>query len=66
MGNRVHLRVLEAADVGAITAVYVGVFNSPRWNDGWSVEAARERLGGIATARRSFTGSGMGLRVPVG
>jgi ribosomal protein S18 acetylase RimI-like enzyme len=58
-------RVLEASDVAGIAALYVAVFNAPPWNDGWSIDAARERLDGIATAGRSFGVIATDCGVPV-
>ena len=47
------LEIRNAArdDLDAITAVFIQCFNDAPWNDGWSFDAARERLAGILEAR---------------
>ena len=37
-------------DLKAAAALYVKTFNAPPWNEGWSIEAATERLQGILDA----------------
>jgi ribosomal protein S18 acetylase RimI-like enzyme len=45
---RIHA-VLES-DLPELARLYVAVFNAPPWNDGWSVDAAHERIRRIATS----------------
>lgn len=46
-----EIRNAVVDDLDAITAVFVQCFNDAPWNDGWSFDAARERLVGILAAR---------------
>ena len=43
-----HLRAVVHDDLDALTELFVECFNSPPWNDGWSHDAARDRLGALA------------------
>lgn len=36
---------VETRQLNEFSALYVDVFNQPPWNEGWTVEAANERLG---------------------
>ena len=46
---------VEAARIAQLAALFVRVFNAPPWDDGWSVEAAAERLGRLM-AHPDFVG----------
>ena len=46
-------RAIETSDIEEITDLYVGVFNSHPWDDGWSTEAASERLGQLISHSNS-------------
>ena len=37
-------RILSDQDLPGIARVYVDAFNAPPWSDGWSLDAAQERL----------------------
>lgn len=50
-----EMSVIERDEVPQLVALFLEVFNAPPWNDGWSVEAARERLCAFADHPR-FTG----------
>ena len=47
------LRAVAVTDLDALTAVFTTCFNQPPWNDGWSEDAARERLEDLLSARHS-------------
>jgi ribosomal protein S18 acetylase RimI-like enzyme len=47
-------RTLDTADVDGAAALFVDVFNAPPWSDGWTLDAARERLGGFLGSPASF------------
>ncbi len=44
------LREVVKSDAGDLTQLFLYCFNGPPWNDGWSREAAEERLDGLMTA----------------
>lgn len=46
-----EFRSIVHTDVDALTALFVDCFNAPPWNDGWSYEAAFERLSAMLAAR---------------
>lgn len=46
-----QLRSIVHDDLDALTKLYTECFNGPPWNDGWSYEAARDRLGAIVAGR---------------
>src|SRR4051812_719510 len=37
-------RQFRERDLQAVAKLYVNTFNSPPWNDGWTIEVAQERL----------------------
>jgi ribosomal protein S18 acetylase RimI-like enzyme len=45
-----QIRNALPTDVDALTTVFVECFNAAPWNDGWGVDAARERLQAILGA----------------
>lgn len=47
----IRIRSATVSDLDALTSVFVSCFNEPPWNDGWTLEAARERLGAIVESR---------------
>jgi ribosomal protein S18 acetylase RimI-like enzyme len=47
-------RTLGLADVDGIAGLFVDVFNAPPWSDGWTLDAARERLDGFLSSPTSF------------
>jgi len=47
----IHVRNVAPSDLDALTSVFISCFNEPPWNDGWTFEAARERLGAILASR---------------
>lgn len=47
-------RTLNLADAGSIAGLFVDVFNAPPWSDGWTLDAARERLAGFLDSPASF------------
>jgi aminoglycoside 6'-N-acetyltransferase I len=47
----IRIRNATASDLDTLTNVFVACFNEPPWNDGWTFEAARERLGAILESR---------------
>jgi ribosomal protein S18 acetylase RimI-like enzyme len=48
-----RIRDVDVTDRDALAAVFTTCFNQPPWNDGWSDEAARERLGDLLSARHA-------------
>lgn len=46
-------RQLSPSDIAQVAELYVSVFNSQPWNDGWSLEAARERLSRLLNVQDS-------------
>ncbi|MEH3087887.1 MAG: GNAT family N-acetyltransferase [Xylophilus ampelinus] len=49
---------MNSDNIERFAALYLSVFNSPPWNDGWSSQAVTERLSSFA-AMPTFTGLGM-------
>lgn len=48
-----EFRSIVHNDVDALTELFVECFNGPPWNDGWSYEAAFDRLSAMLAARYS-------------
>jgi aminoglycoside 6'-N-acetyltransferase I len=48
-----RIRNTVLGDIAELTRLYVACFNSPPWNDGWTQEAARERLEDLLAARQA-------------
>jgi ribosomal protein S18 acetylase RimI-like enzyme len=48
--SMMEIRNAVLDDLDAITAVFVECFNAPPWSDGWSFDAARERIASILEA----------------
>ncbi|HKO54192.1 MAG TPA: GNAT family N-acetyltransferase [Polyangiaceae bacterium] len=46
----VDVSPLGLDDLEAVASLYVQTFNAPPWSEGWSIEAASERLEGILGA----------------
>jgi ribosomal protein S18 acetylase RimI-like enzyme len=49
--SALQLRAIVHNDLDALTELFVECFNRPPWNDGWSHEAARDRLDAIIAGR---------------
>jgi ribosomal protein S18 acetylase RimI-like enzyme len=49
-----RIRNAELADLDALTGVFTTCFNQPPWSDGWSEDAARERLGDFLSTRHGI------------
>jgi aminoglycoside 6'-N-acetyltransferase I len=47
--NGLMLRQVGVEDVQALAELYCECFNAPPWNDGWSLEAAYERLAALSS-----------------
>ena len=45
------LRRIVPSDLESLVALYVECFNAPPWNDGWSHEAAHDRIESMLQAR---------------
>jgi ribosomal protein S18 acetylase RimI-like enzyme len=43
---------LDGTNIESVVPLYVSVFNAPPWNDGWTEEAAAERLHAFAAFPR--------------
>ncbi|RWZ54632.1 GNAT family N-acetyltransferase [Halobacillus fulvus] len=54
----IEMRTLNVRKLDECTALYIDVFNRDPWNDGWTYEDARERLGDIFRHPK-FNGIGM-------
>jgi hypothetical protein len=42
--GKADVRVLTSHDIERVVSIYIETFNAPPWKDGWSREAAHERL----------------------
>ena len=49
---------ISPTNLGDFAALYLGVFNAPPWNDGWSPQAVQERLASFLAFPR-FEGLGL-------
>ncbi len=64
MSTRIRNTVL--GDIAELTHLYTTCFNAPPWNDRWTEEAARERLGDLLNARQSRGAVAFVGAIPVG
>lgn len=51
--NTPRIRTTVLGDITELAKLYMACFNAPPWNDGWTKEAALERLGDLLSARQS-------------
>ncbi|HEY0469234.1 MAG TPA: GNAT family N-acetyltransferase [Polyangiaceae bacterium] len=50
----VDMSLMDLDDLEGAAQLYQQTFNAPPWNEGWGIDAARNRLQGILTAPSGF------------